>query len=350
MFLRIIMNIDEKYIYRCIELASKAKGDTYPNPMVGAVIVHCGKIIGEGYHKKAGQPHAEINAIASVQDKSLLSESTIYVSLEPCSHFGKTPPCALELRVLNFKKVVIGTMDTNEKVSGRGKRILEEAGIEVVSDILGKECRELNKRFFTFHEKKRPYIILKWTESADGFLDKDFQPTQISNALASQWVHKMRSEEHAILVGTKTALNDNPSLTTRHYKGRNPIRILVDYDLKVPVDFNIYDDASDTIIINSHKDDIQNLGRVKNVFVRAYRDSGVLGMMEVLYKQQIQSLIVEGGRFTLQEFLAAGLWDEMVVIRNKNLMLGSGTPVPRIEAVPQEIKTIGDNEIAFYYQ
>ena len=218
---------DEFYLRRCIELAKKAAGDTYPNPLVGSVIVHNGKIIGEGYHEKAGEPHAEINAINSVKDSSVLPESTIYVSLEPCSHFGKTPPCALKLKEIGFKTVVIGTLDSHEKVNGKGKQILEDAGIKVVSGVLEKECRDLNKRFFTFHQKKRPYIILKWAQSADGFMDKNFQPYPISNDIVNQYTHQLRAEEHAILVGTQTALRDNPSLTVRNVSGKNPIRILI---------------------------------------------------------------------------------------------------------------------------
>ena len=215
LFLFTDMNNDELYIKRCIELAQKALGKTYPNPLVGSVIVHNGKIIGEGYHHKAGENHAEINAINSVENKELIPESTIYVSLEPCAHYGKTPPCALKIKELGFKKVVIGAMDSHDKVNGKGKKIIQDAGIEAVSGILEQDCINLNKRFFTYHEKKRPYIILKWAESGDGFLDKDFKPTPISNSLVNQFVHQLRADEHAILVGTQTALNDNPSLTDR---------------------------------------------------------------------------------------------------------------------------------------
>ena len=220
--IEIIIMTDETYIRRCIELARKALGNTYPNPLVGSVIVHHGKIIGEGFHEKAGQNHAEINAINSVKNKELLKESTIYVSLEPCSHFGKTPPCANKIVEIGFKKVVIGTLDSHEKVNGKGKQLLEHAGIEVVSGVLEKDCQALNKRFFTYHQKKRPFIILKWAESADGFMDRDFKPTPIGNALTKQFVHQLRNEEHAIMVGTNTALTDNPSLTTREIAGRNP--------------------------------------------------------------------------------------------------------------------------------
>jgi diaminohydroxyphosphoribosylaminopyrimidine deaminase/5-amino-6-(5-phosphoribosylamino)uracil reductase len=225
---------------RCIELAKKARGNTYPNPLVGSVIVHNGVVIGEGYHKKAGEPHAEINAINSVKNKDLLQESTIFVSLEPCSHFGKTPPCANKIVECGIPNVVIGSLDPHEKVNGNGKRILENAGVNVVSGVLEKECKILNKRFFIFQKNKRPFILLKWAQSADGFIDKDFQPVQISNALSSQFVHQLIAEEHAIFVGTQTALRDNPRISTRNVFGRNPIRILIDKELKVPGSFNIY--------------------------------------------------------------------------------------------------------------
>ena len=334
----------ETYIKRCIELANKALGNTYPNPLVGAVIVHDGKIIGEGYHKKAGEPHAEINAINSVKNKELLPESTIYVSLEPCAHFGKTPPCSLKLKEIGFKKVVIGSMDSHDKVNGKGKKILEEAGIETASGILEEECRNLNKRFFTFHEKKRPYIILKWAQSADGFMDKDFQPTKISNELASQFVHQMRSEEHAILVGTNTALTDNPSLTTRLLEGRNPVRILIDLDLKVPVTFNIFNEEAPTLIINTQKESEE--GHL--TYIKISKEDFLQDLLDKLYQHQIQSVLIEGGRFTLQQFIDAELWDEAIVIKNESLLLENGTPAPKLLKKHSAEKTIRDNIMYFY--
>ena len=318
------METYEFYINRCIQLAEKAIGNTYPNPMVGAVIVHNGKIIGEGYHKKAGEPHAEINAINAVEDKSLLPESDIYVSLEPCSHYGKTPPCAVKLKEIGFKKVIIGCRDSHGKVDGKGIEILKNSGIEVVSGILENECRALNKRFFCFHEKKRPYIILKWAQSGDLFLDKDFQPTAIGNSLTKQFVHQLRSEEHAILVGTSTALVDNPSLTVREFSGKNPIRILLDFDLKIPSNFKILNDEAPTIIFNSVKnEEINNLK-----FIKIEKEDFLKNMMEKLHEEQIQSIIIEGGSFTLQKFIDEKLWDETIIIRNENLLLQNGTPAP----------------------
>ncbi|KMQ58633.1 riboflavin biosynthesis protein RibD [Chryseobacterium angstadtii] len=338
------MNNDELYIKRCIELAQKALGKTYPNPLVGSVIVHNGKIIGEGYHHKAGENHAEINAINSVENKDLIPESTIYVSLEPCAHYGKTPPCALKIKELGFKKVVIGAMDSHDKVNGKGKKIIQDAGIEVVSGVLEEECIQLNKRFFTYHEKKRPYIILKWAESADGFLDKDFKPTAISNSLANQFVHQLRADEHAILVGTQTALNDNPSLTVRNAEGVNPVRILIDFDLKVPQDFKIYNDEAKTLVINSIKEGTEN--NIK--FIRVGKENFLPDLMPALYKEQIQSVIIEGGSYTLQQFISAGIWDEAIVIKNENLKLENGTKAPVFQQNINETENLRDNTINRY--
>lgn len=344
LFLFTDMNNDEFYIKRCIELAQKALGKTYPNPLVGSVIVHNGKIIGEGYHHKAGENHAEINAINSVENKELIPESTIYVSLEPCAHYGKTPPCALKIKELGFKKVVIGAMDSHDKVNGKGKKIIQDAGIEAVSGILEKECIELNKRFFTYHEKKRPYIILKWAESGDGFLDKDFKPIAISNTLVNQRVHQLRADEHAILVGTQTALNDNPSLTVRNVEGSNPVRILIDFDLKVPEHFKIYNDEAKTLVINSTKEETE--GHLR--FIKIKKENFLPELMEALYKEQIQSVIIEGGRFTLQQFIDANLWDEAMVIKNEGLLLKNGTKAPDFNHTATKTETYRDNSISYF--
>lgn len=332
------------YIQRCIELAQKAKGNTYPNPMVGAVIVYQNQIIGEGYHHKAGQPHAEINAINSVQDKSLLKDSTIYVSLEPCAHYGKTPPCAKAIADIGFKKVVIGAMDSNEKVSGKGKAMIEAAGIEVVSGILEQECRALNKRFLTYHEQKRPFITLKWAQSKDSFIDQDFKPTQISNPLASQLVHKMRSEEQSILVGTTTAIHDNPSLTNRHYAGNNPIRLLIDLDLKVPQHYQLFNSEAPTIIFNRHKEEEQ--AHLK--WVKINPDDVLNNMLQRLYDMQIQSVLVEGGRYTLQQLIHQNLWDEAVIIEHSNLKLKNGTLAPEFNEIANYETKIRDNHLRYF--
>ena len=334
----------EIYMQRCLDLAQKALGKTYPNPLVGCVIVHNEIIIGEGFHEKAGRQHAEINAINSVKNPELLKESTIYVSLEPCAHFGKTPPCANKIVEIGFKKVVIGTLDSHDKVNGKGKQMIEDAGIEVVSGVLEKDCRELNRRFFTFHQKHRPFIILKWAQSGDGFLDKDFKPTQIGNRLTKQFVHQLRSQEHAILVGTQTALTDNPSLTTREITGRNPVRILIDFDLKVPIDFNLYNDEAETIILNSNKETID--GNKK--FIKIEKENFLENLMEKLFKQQIQSVVIEGGSFTLQQFIDQNLWDEAIIIKNENLQLLNGTKAPKFNVEKFHKKQFRDNTIEFY--
>ncbi|MCQ9637004.1 bifunctional diaminohydroxyphosphoribosylaminopyrimidine deaminase/5-amino-6-(5-phosphoribosylamino)uracil reductase RibD [Chryseobacterium sp. WG23] len=338
------MNNDEFYIKRCIELAQKALGKTYPNPLVGSVIVHNGEIIGEGYHHKAGENHAEINAINSVKNKDLIPESTIYVSLEPCAHYGKTPPCALKIKELGFKKVVIGAMDSHDKVNGKGKKIVQDAGIEAISGILEEECIELNKRFFTYHEKKRPYIILKWAESGDGFLDKDFKPTAVSNPLVNQFVHQLRADEHAILVGTQTALNDNPSLTVRNAEGINPVRILIDFDLKVPDTFKIYNKEARTLVLNSIKEGTEDHIQ----FIMIKKENFLQKLMETLYKEQIQSVIIEGGRFTLQQFIDGQLWDEAIVIKNENLKLEDGTKAPEFNYTASRIENYRDNSVSYF--
>lgn len=335
---------DEFYIKRCIELAQKATGNTYPNPMVGSVIVHNDKIIGEGYHHKAGENHAEINAINSVTEKNLIPESTIYVSLEPCAHFGRTPPCALKIVESGFKKVVIGAMDSHDKVNGKGKKIIQDAGIEVISGVLEKECIDLNKRFFTYHEKKRPFIILKWAESGDRFMDKNFNPTQISNSLTKQYVHQLRSNEHSILIGTMTALRDNPSLTTREIFGRNPVRILIDMDLKVPANYNIFSEEAETLVFNSLKESQE--GNIQ--FIKTGRENFINNLLIKLYELQIQSIIIEGGSYVLQQFIDADLWDEAIIIKNKELLLINGTKAPDFEHKPFKTEDFRDNIIEFH--
>lgn len=334
----------EIYMQRCLELAGKALGKTYPNPMVGCVIVHDNLIIGEGFHEKAGENHAEINAINRVKNPELLKESTIYVSLEPCAHFGKTPPCAHKIVETGFKKVVIGTLDSHDKVNGKGKQIIEDAGIEVISGVLEKECQQLNKRFFTFHQNQRPFIILKWAESGDGFLDQDFKPTQIGNSLTQQFVHELRSQEHAILVGTKTALTDNPSLTTREIVGRNPVRILIDFDLKVPLDFKIYHQEAETLVFNSLKETVRGNG----TFIKIERENLLDHLMQKLVGLHIQSVLIEGGRFTLQQFIDQNVWDETIIIKNENLQLLNGTKAPEISAEKFGSKQFRDQTIEFY--
>jgi diaminohydroxyphosphoribosylaminopyrimidine deaminase/5-amino-6-(5-phosphoribosylamino)uracil reductase len=330
------VNIHEKYIKRCIELAKKGLGTTYPNPLVGSVIVYNNKIIGEGWHYQAGKPHAEVNAVNSVKNKDLISEATIYVSLEPCSHFGKTPPCSDLIIKCGIKNVVIGTVDPFSKVAGRGINKLREAGCNVTVGVLEERCKELNKRFFTFHLKKRPYIILKWAASADGFLspyqsvggEEAAKQVWITNKLSKQLVHKWRSEEQAILAGTHTVLIDNPSLTTREWHGKSPLRITLDSDLKIPNGFNIFNEEAATLIFTDHK----ILSTVKNssLFQNISFDENVYdSMLKTLYEKNIQSIIIEGGAFTLQGFIEKNLWDEARVFIGQKVF-NSGIPAPRI--------------------
>lgn len=324
------VNIHQKYIKRCIELAKNGLGTTYPNPMVGSVIVFNDEIIGEGWHRKSGEPHAEVNAINSVKDKSLLAKATIYVSLEPCSHFGKTPPCCDLIIKHKIPNVVVGTIDPNSKVSGEGIKRMLENGLNVTVGILEKECNELNKRFFTFHNKKRPYIILKWAESQDGYIapstkDKR-QPVWISNEFSRQFVHKWRSEEQSILVGTNTVLDDNPKLDVRDWSGQNPIRIVLDKTGKISNDYFVKDGKTKTIIITEQ----ENLTSSENcIYENAIFDIQLTKtIVHILNKYGIQSILIEGGRHTLQSFIDDNLWDEArVFIGNVNLKSGIKAPI-----------------------
>lgn len=335
------MNKHEKYINRCIELAKNGLGTTYPNPLVGSVIVYEDKIIGEGWHKKAGEPHAEVNAINSVEDKSLLSKATIYVSLEPCSHFGKTPPCADLIVTHKIPNVVIGTVDPNEKVAGKGIAKLLEAGINVTVGILEEACNDLNKRFFTFHQKKRPYIILKWAETLDGFIapfSKDEQkPTWITNKCSRQLVHKWRAEEQAILVGTQTVLDDNPSLTTRDFSGNNPVRIVLDKSEKIEAKFHVKDNKVKTIFLTENENLLSSENCIHERFL--FDKTLIENILNTLVKYQIQSVIVEGGSKTIQSFIDEGLWDEARIFKGQNLFK-KGTKAPTIEGEIVTKKTI----------
>lgn len=318
---------------RCLQLAKNALGNCYPNPMVGSVIVHNGKIIGEGWHQKAGEGHAEVNAIASVQDKSLLVASTLYVNLEPCSHFGKTPPCSDLIVASKIPKVVIGIIDSHSKVCGAGILKLQNAGVEVELGVLESECYELNKRFFTFHNKSRPYIILKWAQSQDGFIAPDktqretIEPVWISSSISRQLVHKWRTEEQAILIGTNTALDDNPSLSARDYKGKSPIKILLDRQGIVASTAAIFDSAfAKTIVITQNMDMIS----VEGTIVETVTSEDLLSqLLAILRKHNILSLIVEGGKHTLQTFIDLDLWDEARIFEGQ-LEFSKGINAPNI--------------------
>ena len=351
------MKIHEKYINRCIELAKNGLGTTYPNPLVGSVIVYNDKIIGEGWHKKAGEPHAEVNAINSVKDKSLLSKATIYVSLEPCSHFGKTPPCSDLIVANKIPNVVIGTVDPNEKVAGKGISKLIEAGINVTVGILEKECNELNKRFFTFHNKKRPYIILKWAESADGFIapdeidrqtnHEDLKPFWITNIYSRQLVHKMRSEEQAIFVGTKTVLIDNPKLNTRLIAGNNSLRIILDRENKITSNYYVKDKSVKTIFIT----EIKNLESTKNCLYEVcnFDENLIFSILNIAYKHNIQSIIIEGGTKTIQSFIDSKMWDEAFIFKGKKIF-HKGIKAPIIKGEIVEDKVIIDDNLLILRQ
>lgn len=307
---------------RCLELAKNGLGSTYPNPMVGSVIVYKDQIIGEGWHQKAGGPHAEVNALHTVKDKSLLQDSTIYVSLEPCSHFGKTPPCCDLIIKYKIPNVVIGTTDPNILVAGSGIKKLIEAGHHISVGVLEAECLELNKRFFCFHQKKRPFIILKWAQTADGFiapLEKTEQkPFWISNPYSRQLVHKWRTEEQAILVGTQTAIDDNPKLNARDWKGKDPIRIVLDPKQRIPMENAVFDNEVKTIVISSFKNrDSQENTTFERIDFSQHIASQIA---DILYKEQVQSVIIEGGRQTLQTFIDANLWDEARVFKGTNCL------------------------------
>lgn len=303
-------NEDEKYMRRCIQLARNGRCGAPPNPMVGAVIVHQGRIIGEGYHAKCGQAHAEVNAIRSVRRPELLSEATLYVSLEPCAHYGKTPPCADLIVEKGIKRIVIGCQDPFPKVDGRGIEKLRQAGREVVVGVLEAECRELIRRFIIFHTRKRPYITLKWAQSADGYIDRrrgeNETPVRLSNACTQMLVHKQRAEHTAIMVGTDTARMDNPHLDVRVWAGSQPVRVVVDSKHRLTAGLHLFDGSQPTLTY-----DTQNL----------------FDILADLYSRGLQSLLVEGGAKLLQSFMDAGLWDE-IVVEEAPVCLGDGVEAP----------------------
>ena len=326
--------IDEQFMARCIQIAKNGLGSTYPNPFVGSIIVHDNKIIGEGFTSKYGGPHAEVNAVNSVVDQSLLKDSTLYVTLEPCSHYGKTPPCCDLVIAKNFKRVVIGTLDPFAEVNGQGYLRLLENGIDVTLGVLEKECIELNRRFITFHQHKRPYIILKWAQTQDGYMGHDDEQKWITNKYSRQLVHEWRTEEQAILVGKKTALVDNPQLNTRFWEGKNPLRISIDKYLAIPRNYNLYDQSIPTVIFNAIEDsEIENLKLVKIDF-----EANIIPpILDYLYTHNIQTLIVEGGSDTIQKFVNMNLWDEARIL-SSNTFWNEGilAPIVRGKRVSQQ--------------
>lgn len=329
---------------RCLDLAIRGMGNVSPNPMVGAVLVHEGRIIGEGYHEQFGQAHAEVNCIKSVkeEDKLFIADSIMYVSLEPCAHHGKTPPCADLLIVNNIKHVVVGSGDPNPLVAGRGIAKLRDAGIEVTEHVLQKECDFLNRRFMMAHTQHRPYIILKWAQSADGFFAPDeARQRWLTNEYSKKLVHRWRTEEDAILVGTRTALIDDPQLTARLWDGHNPLRILLDLDLKVPAESRIFDEEAMTLVYNSIKEGLES----GTVYVKVNREENIPQQIAAdLHHRKIQSVIIEGGAYTLNRFIAIGLWDEARVFTSP-AMMSSGLRAPYVDGLIMGEQKIFDDAL-----
>ncbi len=300
--------IHDAYMQRCLDLAIQGLGKVAPNPMVGSVVVHKDVIIGEGYHRQYGQAHAEVNAINSVVDKSLLAQSTLYVNLEPCSHHGKTPPCADLIVEHKIPRVVIGSGDPNPLVAGKGVERLRKAGVEVTEGVLHEACEFLNRRFFMYHRRQRPYVILKWAQSSDGYMAPEGDEQYwLTGEQSKQLVHQWRTQEQAVLVGTRTALIDNPQLTARLWQGTQPLRVVLDKDLKLPAHLHLLDGSVATVVFNGFTNDSQpNLERVKVDFTASIEAQ----VLHELYKRGIASLLIEGGALLLNSFIKLGLWDE----------------------------------------
>lgn len=319
------MEIREEYMRRALQLAAMGQGRVSPNPMVGAVIVCDDKIIGEGYHRQWGGPHAEVNAVASVVDKSKLCRSTMYVTLEPCSHYGKTPPCAELIIKTGIPRVVVGAMDPFEKVRGRGVDMLRKAGVDVVTDVLGKECEALNKHFMTAHKSGRPFVLLKWAESEDGFISKKGgEPVALSNELTKMWMHRERSRYDAIMVGTNTIITDNPQLSVREWPGRNPRCVTFDCNGRLPKDCQVVSKQG-TIVIT------ENIP-LEDLLSRLYKENG------------ITSLMVEGGAKLLQSFIDGGYYDEVRIERSA-AKIGDGIKAPKISRDNMTVEEVGGHEI-----
>lgn len=334
------MTTDEQYMARCIELAKNGQFEAAPNPMVGAVIVHKGKIIGEGYHRQCGGPHAEVNAVRSVKDEQLLREATMYVSLEPCAHYGKTPPCADMIVEKGIPRVVIGCRDSFDQVDGKGIQKLREAGVEVVVGVLEKECLELNRAFFTYHGKKRPYITLKWAQSTDGYIDRKRgneenklqgcgEPVRFSTNETAVRVHRLRALNDAILVGRRTAELDDPSLTTRLWPGKNPLRLVIDRKGGLDMGLKLFDGTTKTVVFTEVFRDAIAVENVEQVVLDFSQDV-LQQMMKYLYEHKVQRLLVEGGAVLLQNFINSNLWDEAFV-EEAPFNLGDGVKAPTIE-------------------
>ncbi len=337
------MSKDEQYMHRALELARHGLGRVSPNPLVGCVIVHNDTVIGEGWHRKVGEAHAEVNAIHSVKEPALLQESSVYVTLEPCSHHGRTPPCADLLVEHKVKEVIIAVQDPNPLVSGRGIRKLEKAGIQVKTGILGEQARETNKRFLTYINKQRPYIILKWAQTSDGFIARDnYDSKWISEPASRLLVHQWRSEEDAILVGTNTARFDDPKLNVREVTGRDPVRVVIDKHLQLPKKLHLFDGSQKTLCYNLVENKVEGLTQFICLQEHAFLES----LLEDLKAREIQSLIIEGGSQLLNSFINAGLWDEARVFVAPGTF-GSGVAAPSLKKPAAETKIISDKLLYF---
>lgn len=338
-------DIHNFYMLRCLQLAGLGLGNVAPNPMVGSVVVYNQQIIGEGYHQQFGKPHAEVNAIASVSKQNLLEQATLYVNLEPCSHFGKTPPCADLIIEKKIPKVVIGSYDPNPLVSGKGIERLRRAGVEVITDIMKAESDFLNRRFMTFHIKHRPYIILKWAESTDGFMGLN-EPTQFwfTGSESKKLTHKWRTEEPGILVGKNTVSIDDAELTARLWPGKNPIRIVIDRNLQLPQTKKIFNNQAATLVFNQIKSETNG----KNQFIKIDFSANVLKqVLHYLFQNSIQSIIVEGGAETLTHFIAGNLWDEARVFTSTH-QLGAGKKSPSFNGLKTEESKIETDFLKTY--
>lgn len=337
------MEIDERYMKRALQLARGGMGAVSPNPMVGAVVVHDGKIIGEGFHRRWGGPHAEVNAIDSVADKRLLADSTMYVTLEPCAHYGKTPPCAELLVKMQVPRVVVGTVDPFARVCGRGVQMLRDAGVEVVTEVLADECRELNRRFFTAHTHHRPYVMLKWAQSADMYMGSNDRRVLFSNELSMMWMHRERSRCDAVLVGAGTVKVDNPALTVRRWHAeRQPLRVVLDGRLSIPADCNLLSDGLPTIVYNNEKSCSNDLVEYVKIDL-----STPAAWLADLYSRNITSVMIEGGACVLNEMIEAQLWDEARIETATSIVLGKGVKAPLIRGgvVAKKEEKHGDNVV-----
>ncbi len=346
------MKTDDIFMQRAIELSLKGAGNVKPNPMVGAVLVHNNVIIGEGYHYRYGGPHAEVVAIENTKNQHLLPESTLFVTLEPCIHYGKTPPCAHLIVKKGIKKVVIGTIDPNPKVAGKGIEYLKKHNVEVIQSVLEADCRFNNRRFFIFHEQNRPYIILKWAKTLDGFIDVNREDNEkphinwITKKHLKMLVHQWRHEECAIVTGARTVINDNPHLTTREWPGRNPLRVILATEQELPQDANVMNNETPTIIFSYN-----NYEKLNNntVFFKLNKNEDVLDQLcKHLLSLNIQSLIVEGGKYLLESFIKKNLWDEARVFTG-NITFGSGLPTPVIPQTHHSSYIINNDRLTIWY-